>query len=307
MTQERLLRGSWTFSLATLALVVVLFLLTVFKPSSSVNFEQEKRLAAVLVENKLYRQAIDAYGKLLQSFPNDPKRVANLHYLIGSIFSDHLNAPEEGLAQFLMARALDPKSEFQKELSQRIVTSYERLGRTDEAKRELEKATALETKPVSAPEKEVVATIGKRQITRKELERELQFVPPEVRQNFPDTKEGRRNFLNQYLGLELLYESAKRRGYADDSAAITYGQRAQKEYATERVITEDIAARVAVTPDEVKKFYEQNKKKFGGKPFSAVADSVTSLVRANKQKELYLQTIQNLWEKEKVQVFDERL
>jgi hypothetical protein len=107
--------------------------------------------------------------------------------------------------------------------------------------------------------------------------------------------------------LELLYESAKRRGYDNDSAALTYARRAQKEYATERVINEEIADRVMVTPDEAKKFYEQNKKQFGGKPFAPVADSVTALVRANKQKELYLQTIQNLWEKEKVQVFDERL
>ncbi len=307
MTQERLLRGSWTFSLAGLVLVSALFLLTVFKPSGSVNFEQEKKLAAVLVDNKLYRQAIDAYEKLLGAVSNDRKRAANLHYLIGSIFSDHLNAPEEALAQLLMARTLDPKSELQKELSQKIVACYERLGRIDEAQRELEKATALEPQKGLPPAKEVVATIGKRQITKAELEREWQFVPPEVRQNFPNTPDGRRNFLNQYIGLELLYESAKRRGYDSDTAAVTYARRAQKEYATERVMREDITDKIQVTPEETRKFYERNKRQFGGKPFAAVADSVTAFVRANKQKELYLQTIQNLWEKEKVQIFDERL
>ena len=132
-----------------------------------------------------------------------------MHYLAGELYLTNLGDYETACAHLLSSRALAPHPEYEKERAEKIVFALERSGRTDWAKKE----TVPSSPPGQAPDTGiVVAVVGARKISRAELEKEFASTPPEVQATFtgPD---GMKKFLEQYVGVELLYQSARRRGF----------------------------------------------------------------------------------------------
>lgn len=309
-TEARFLRSQLAISITGLILLAAIFMVIIFrgdrsKPKKSV--EEQQKQAALLVESKLYRQALNFYQELLRQSQDEPERAAGLHYLMGEILYTHLGIPDEALAHFLLARTLDPQSARQQQIILWIVACYERLGRTAEAQRELSLVTALDKKQALREDSLAVATIGTRRITKAELLREKEILPAAVKTSFPDTPEGWTNFLKQYIGLELLYQSGLRRGYDRDLITQAYVERVRKEYVTERVVNEDITDKIQISPQEATDFFQANLKLFGGKSFEMVKDTVLALAKNIKQRQMYQDAVQRLWTAEKVQIFVENL
>lgn len=116
----------------------------------------------------------------------------------------------------------------------------------------------------------VVAEIGGRKITMKELDDRWQSMDPAERSRITQLLyQNRRNVLDQMMG-DLLIEQA----------ANTAGVPVQK-------FTEDETAKrlKPVTEADVRQFYEDNKDRTQGRPFEQLSDQIRSFLTGNRQQQ----------------------
>jgi len=198
---------------------------------------------------------------------------------------------------------LEAHPDYEKLRGEKIVFALERSGRREAAKKEGGEAVAGKPAPDSGV---VVAVVGDKKITLSELKKEFANSPPEVQASYTGP-EGIKRFLEQYVGVELLYQSALRRGFDQEPNFPEVLQRARKEVLVQRVLDEDIGRNIAITTAEVNRFYNENKMMFGGRLFEQVAQQAAFLLRQKKEQEGYKQLVANLGITEKVQILDDRL
>ena len=120
------------------------------------------------------------------------------------------------------------------------------------------------------PSETVVAEIGGRKITMKELDDRWQTMDPAERARVTQLLyQNRRNVLDQIVA-DLLIEQA----------ATTAGQPVQK-------FTENETAKrlKPVTDAEVRQFYEDNKDRAQGRPFEQLADQIKTFLTSNRQQQ----------------------
>lgn len=116
----------------------------------------------------------------------------------------------------------------------------------------------------------VVAEIGGRKITMKELDDRWQSMDPAERSRITQLLyQNRRNVLDQMMGDLLIEQAAK-----------TAGVPVQK-------FTEDETAKrlKPVTEADVRQFYEDNKDRTQGRPFEQLSDQIRSFLTGNRQQQ----------------------
>ena len=116
----------------------------------------------------------------------------------------------------------------------------------------------------------VVAEIGGRKITMKELDDRWQSMDPAERSRVTQLLyQNRRNVLDQMMGDLLIEQAAK-----------TAGVPVQK-------FTEDETAKrlKPVTEADVRQFYEDNKDRAQGRPFDQLSDQIRSFLTGNRQQQ----------------------
>ncbi len=179
--------------------------------ASKLDVSRQQDLASDLLDSKLYLQAIAEYDRLLHSGALNKKKQANINYIVGNIYLNELNDYQNAAARFVTAKFIDPEGELKEKINQNLVICYEKLGRSLEAQKELDRSTNLNQ---TNPEKKggaVVARIGDREITMTELEDEIEKLPLSTQGQFKD-KAGKLKFLQGYIGSELLYHTASAPG-----------------------------------------------------------------------------------------------
>ncbi len=272
-----------------------------FGRSAQMDTGKVEKAAAELMEKKLYLPAAGTYEKLLILGNLSGKEEARIRYLLGDLYMTRIGDYETAAAHLLTSRVLDASPEYEKERAEKIVFALERSGRSELAKREGGYAAPTGAADTSR----VLAAVGDRKITRAELEKEFSAAPPEVQATYAGP-EGLNRFLEQYVGIELLYQSALRRGFDKDPNFPQLMERARKEALVQRVLNEDIGRNMTVTPAEVNRFYNENKAAFGGRPLAEVSQQAAFLLRQRKEQEGYKDLVSRLGKTEKVQFFDEQ-
>lgn len=270
--------------------------------SDSINIGEVKRVASELLDKKFYLPAAGMYEKALAVGRLSAPEEARLHYLAGELYLSNIGDYETASAHLLASRALDPHPDYEKERAEKIVFALERSGRSDLAKKESKPSSGAQPPDTGI----VAATIGERKITKAELEREFAATPPEIQAAYagPD---GIKKFLEQYVGVELIYQSALRRGFDKEPNFPEVVARARKEALVQRALDEDINRGIRLTPAEVSRFYEENKTMFGGRPLAEVSRQAAYFLRQKKEQEGYKQLVLRLGKAEKVQFFPARL
>ncbi|KPK74284.1 MAG: hypothetical protein AMJ89_06795 [candidate division Zixibacteria bacterium SM23_73] len=311
MMEDRESKSS-LFSLLTLAVGGVLFVLLILiylrlggLSQAKLDVTQHQDFASELVDSKLYSQAVAEYDKLLDWGELDKKKQANINYIVGNIYLNYLSDYENAAARFVKARFLNPESELKDKINKNLVICFERMGRSLEAQKQLERSTELGQTKTRREGEVVVARIGEKEITMTDLENEIEKLPLSVQTQFKD-KKGKLKLLQQYVGTELLYDTALRRGFDKDKEVLEGAFQMEKQLMINKLLTEEIPQDIEISESEIKLYYDAHKQDFKDKELNEVKSQIEFELKRNKQQEAYSKLVQKMMEAEKVKIYDDQ-
>ncbi len=282
-----------------------------------IDADKKINLAHTFLNNELFDAAIQEYEEYLAGYPISRTKQANIYYQIANIYFERLHDYNMALENYLRIKYLYPESDIQSDVGKRIVNCLERLERSQDAQRILEKETALRPEEVveSRPG-EVLATIGDRKFTQGDLDFEINQLPPYLKSQFT-TREQKLAFLRQYLAEILLYDSAKRKNLDQDKEIIEGTFRAKKQLMAQKVLQEEIEKLVDINQADIEIYYKANKEKYvekddkgkttRQKSFQEVGQQVAQDLFVEKQQEAYQQLLERLMKAEKVTVYENKV
>ncbi len=274
-------------------------------------------LANAYYTNGLYQASVNQYLQYLNNYRPKPARVANTYFTIANIYFDRLNDYQKALEYYFKVKYLFPQSPLQKEVSKKIVSCLERLDRSQDAVRVMEKEAALDTAEIhkSRPGA-VLATIGSHKITQGDLDFEISKLPPYLQDQFK-SREKKKELLRQLILQDLLYESAKRQGLDKDKDVIEGVFEAKKALMANKLLQEELKNKVKIDPEEVRLYFKANKDKYAErdkkgkivrhKTFAEVQQQVAQDLLAEKQQEAYQQLADRLMKAEDVHIYEQRI
>jgi len=288
------------------------------KKSGPVVAEDKKvALANTYYNTELYEAAVNEYLDYVNTYPLDQSRQANIYYIIANIYFERVKDYSKALEYFYRVKYLYPESNLQGEVGKRIVNCLERLQRSQDAQRTLEKEAALEPEKVEEHRPgEIVAAIGSKNITAGDLEFEIGQLPPYLQSQF-NTRDKKLEFLQQYIVGELLYDSARRKGLEKDKDIIEGTFQAQKRLMAQKILNEEIQSKINISQADVELYYKANKENYAEKDdkgqvvkqksFQEAAQQVAQDLLLEKQQEAYRQLVARLMQSENVNIFEKRI
>ncbi len=111
---------------------------------------------------------------------------------------------------------------------------------------------------------DVLATIAGKDITRADLDAELEKIPPFQRQEF-ETPKGRAQFLERMLDMEALYSAATEAGMEKDADVLDELDYARRQIMMKHFYKKHIEEMAAPDEDQVTGYYENNLDQFAEK------------------------------------------
>jgi tetratricopeptide (TPR) repeat protein len=279
--------------------------------------DKKVELANKYYEAYLYEAAIQEYLDYVNTYPLDQNRQANIYYTIANIYFEKIRDYNKALEFFYRVKYLYPESNLQSDVGKRIVNCLERLQRSQDAQRTLEKEAALQPEKVQEHRPgEIVATMGNKNITLGDLEFEISQLPPYLQTQFT-ARAKKLEFLQQYIVGELLYDSAKRKGLENDKEIIEGTFQAQKRLMAQKILGEEIQSKVNISQADVELYYKANKDKYTEKDdkgkvirqksFQETAQQAAQDLSLEKQQEAYQELVARLMQSENVTIFEQRI
>jgi tetratricopeptide (TPR) repeat protein len=282
-----------------------------------VSADSKLQLANTYYTNGLYKAAVNEYQEYLSDYPIDVNRQASTYYTIANIYFDRINDYEMALQYYFKVKYLYPESTLQGEVGKRIVNCLERLKRTKDANRYVQKEAALDKN--SVPEKRagaVLAEIGKRTITQGDVDFEISKLPAYMQKQFSD-KKAKQEFLKQFVIQQLLYDTAKKQGLDKNKDVIEGTFRMQKSLMSEKILQAELKDQPDITAADAQLFYNANKERYAEKdekgktnkqkPFSEVAEQAGRDLAFQRQQEAYQRLAERLIKANNVKIYDDKV
>ena len=173
--------------------------------------------------------------------------------------------------------------------------------------------------PADIPERrpgDVIARIGKREITQGDLDFEISQLPPYMQNEFKD-REKKLEFLKGYIATELLYDTAKRKGLDKDSDVIFGAFQSKKRLMVDKLVQEEISQKIELDESTLELFFKAHKDRYaekddGGniieeKLFSDVKEQVAQDYAQQQFQEKYESLIRRMMSAEEAQIFESRV
>jgi len=144
----------------------------------------------------------------------------------------------------------------------------------------------------------VIAEVNGIKITQQELNQALKKLPPQVRK-LPNAK---KMMLDNLVKEDLLYSEALKENLENDPEVKKAIEQAKKRILILYLLKKHVKVpKVKITDEEVKAFYDKNKKVFSmnGKPinFNSLKPKLKEILLQNKQKEAYMRNLYNYIDK----------
>jgi len=292
--------------LINLALVAVMFILANTGYGDQ-DYTMEKNLAGELIDNNLYQAAIDKYKKILIQPDLDKETRANINYLIGKVYYDNLFDYENAASHYVIARSLNPEGSFYNEAGKNLIASLEKMGRLIDAKRELDKSVNIDSIYSANEDETMIAKIGEEPIFLSQLESEMQKMPADVQKEFIGTG-GKKKYLNQFIGFELMYRAALREGFDRDAELLKRKEEVVRQLLIEKYIYDKVLPEINIDTADVRNFYLANKSvKYEDKSYEEVRNQVVMDYQQEKAQQAFTDYVGRLSAVEKVQVFEENI
>lgn len=268
--------------------------------------ERHKKLAGELRDTKLYQAAIEEYQKILAHENIDLRTRANINYLIGKIYYENLADYRQAAAYYIRARTLDPEGSFIDEASKNLIAALEKSGQVLDARRELGAITDID-QPERVEGDVMVAKIGDDPVWLSQLEAEIQTLPIDVQRQLSAPGD-KADFLQQYIGMELMYRAAVRENYDEDPEILKQQQQYHRQLLINKYVLDKVMPEVRIDTMDVRNFYEARKgSEYNGAPYDSVKAQVFIDYQNQKAQQAFSEYIEQLADKERVQVFDENI
>lgn len=289
------------------------------RPLSESGFNPglDKRMdfANALLAREMPSQAVDEFTKILTSYHLSGEKAANVHYTIGTTMMDRLHDWDGALYHFMLVKQFFPGQSYEGELNRRVVACLEALNRPIDAQNMMESITSLNDKK-SAPEdhSEVIALIGTRQVKRGEVDGWIRSLPGPYQSQFQGPM-GFYQAVQSYIGQELLYDTAKRKGFDQDKEMNDQLAVVKRSIMMHRLYQEEIGKDLVVTDMDLQNFYKAHKERYqadqNGKkvdaPFPQVRAQVENDYRSQKEVEGQQMLFQRAMQAERVQIFSDKI
>jgi tetratricopeptide (TPR) repeat protein len=273
---------------------------------SKLDVEMSKKIAGELRDNKLYAAAIEEYRAILDDGNLDNSQKGNISFLVGKVYFEDLKDYANAAAWYVRAREYDPNGGFVAEATQNIVTSLEKMGHHLDARRELGAATDIEAKPAT-PGDVAVAKIGDKTIYRSEIEKQIQSLPENTQRQIT-SKESKREFVRQYVGVELMYRAAVREGFDRDPEIADQKDKVIKSLVVQKYLTEKVFPEMKLDTADVHNFYLANRDtRYTSKPYDSVREQVFMDYQSQKAQVAYADYLEKLAKSEQVEFLDQNL
>lgn len=292
--------------LATTGLLALFVLSSCGQQDYSASVEMHTKLAAELQNNHLYAAAVEEYSEILELPGVESAKLANVNFLIGRLYFENLKDYEQAAGYFVRAKTLDPNGSFVEEASKNLVACLERSGRMLDARRELGSATNIDTTAQTAGDLPVAKLDG-RTIWRSEVEEAIQQLPPSIQKQLL-TQDARVAYLRNYVGVELLYDAAKREKMDADPKLTRQKEQVFKKLVVQRYVEERVMPGVSIDTADVRNFYMANKDtRYKGMPFDSARAQAFMDYESQKTESAYAQYIAKLATAAKVEFLDQNL
>ncbi len=244
-----------------------IFVAMLYAQSVSEKLQQAK----VLEERKDFENALSIYKEVLNSKELDKNKKFEVYLNIADIELDKFERPDSAI-KYLQAARKDFTDAYRRmdEVFYRLGLAYEKLGDYQNAAEAYQTVAVRFQKSKYLPDaldgvervfrknfKEYVAFIGDEPITRLELERELENIPPFARSQY-ETEEGKQKLLKNLIQKHLLVKEAENRKMFLSSSYQEEMKRA-REQALIRALYQNISQNISVDDKEIKEYYEKNK------------------------------------------------
>lgn len=281
--------------------------------------DKRMELANAYYTNGLYEAAVAEYLDYLDQYDVGKKRRANTYFNVANIYFERLNDYEKALTYYFKIKYLYPESSVQGEVGKRIVSCLERLGRSADASRKMEETAALRQSRQDKEEDRpgaVLAEIGSTKITEGDLQYEIRKLPAYMQEQL-NSKNRKKEILNQYILQELLYETAKRMGLDEHEDVIEGTFRAKKALMAETYLQKEMQDKVKITPEDVELYYLAHKDKYTEKDeegdvvrqksLQEVRQQVASDLKRERQQKAYQKLLNRLMQANDVNIYEHRI
>jgi len=235
------------------------------------SVSEKLQQAKVLEERKDFENALSIYKEVLNSKELDKNKKFEVYLNIADIELDKFERPDSAI-KYLQAARKDFTDAYRRmdEVFYRLGLAYEKLGDYQNAAEAYQTVAVRFQKSKYLPDaldgvervfrknfKEYVAFIGDEPITRLELEKELENIPPFARSQY-ETEEGKQKLLKNLIQKHLLVKEAENRKMYLSSSYQEEMKRA-REQALIRALYQNISQNISVDDKEIKEYYEKNK------------------------------------------------
>ncbi len=274
---------------------------------------EQWRAYAIYLEGKgLPNQAFEAYKSYLDCATLSDSDRAHVCYTVAQLASD-TKQYETALAYLYQAEMLDPESVLKSEIDKKVVFCLDKLGRTGELRRELRNRTDM-TRQASdvAPDEIILAEFGGDVITDRDLEAELDKLPPSVRSSF-ESPEQKIEYLKHMVAQRLLVEKALRLELDHDPAIQAQLAKQCDVLIVQKLVNDSLGSRAEPTPEDVERFYKAEPDLFKTAdddevpPFEQVKDRAVRLLQARREQEGFAHLVEQTLKERDVRLYPERL
>ncbi len=292
--------------MVVIVMAALVALLSCGEKKAGVSIELRKKLAGDLRDNKLYGAAIEEYLQVLSRDDLENVQRGTLSYLIARIYFDDLKDYTNAAAYYVRAREYDANGSYNNEATQNLIACLEKMGQYVDARRELGAATDIKAEPMQSGDLEV-ARIGGTPIWKSEVESQIQALPPNIQKEFL-TPEGKRNFVRQYVGSELMYRAALREGYDRDQEIVHKREMLAKNLVVNKYVIEKVMPEVKIDTQDVRNFYIANKDaRYKNAPYDSVKAQVFLDYQGEKAQAAFGTYIDKLARSEQVEFLDQNI
>jgi len=308
MANDRSVLSILSLGVAAATLVMVVMIL-IGEHGSEITPRDElsKKLAGELADNNLYRASIDEYKKILDEPTTDDNTRANINYLIGKTYFEHLGDYENAAAYFIKARSLNPKANFYDEAGRMLVNSLEKMGRMIDARRELDKEVNLDSVYAANEGKTVVAKINDMPVYMDDIDEYVQMLPPQMQENY-STREDKIQAVKNYIGEELVYRAAVREGFDRNPEVLKTSDLLNRQVVVDKFVSQKVLGDVKIDQSDIRNFYTANKSKmFDDKPFDEVSQQVIQAYQQVKAQEAFKNYVSKLMQADNVQIYENKI
>lgn len=298
----RLRRGENMFKICVVA-GCMLFCSACVQSNLPWSVEKQRRFARRLQDKGMYAQAVNAYSELAAQGKLKSSEQAGAYYLAANICYENMRDYKKALQLYMRSEISGAKGKMRNTIDKRIIECLERLGKSYDAQKELDRRTRDDTnKPLS--EETIVAVIGKRNISMQELNSTIRMLPAYVQKEYK-TKEKKLAFLRQYIATELLYDSARRKGFEESPAIMKAAEQIKKNLMVEALLAEELSADIKVSETEIKLYHQAHPEEFNTQALGDVRSEVIARLTDEKKQDAYRALMDRLMKAEKVFIYEE--